>query len=210
MRLPKRKWLRLIIAGLMVAFVVATTAAIIIYQYGQTDHAAPADVIIILGGGTLGDGEPSPSTARRVRHGAALYRQGLAPYVLCTGAITQHHPKSEARACADAIQPQGVPASAILMEEVSTSTEENAIEARKVMDQYGLKTAVLVTDNFHMLRAEMLFHRQNIVVKLSPAQVTTGPLEWWLAVFDSYREVGALAWYEVKTALGLPSTSTKF
>ena len=98
----------------------------------------------------------------------------------------------------------------VLKWKVSTNTEENAIEARKVMDQYGLKSAVLVTDNFHMLRAEMLFHREHIVVKLSPAQVTAGPLEWWLAVFNSYREVGALAWYEVKTALGLPSTSTRF
>jgi uncharacterized SAM-binding protein YcdF (DUF218 family) len=195
---------------LLIGFIVATAAAAYIYQYGQADHAAAADVIVILGGGTLPDGSPSPATTRRVEHAVALYRKGLAPYLICTGGYTQQHPKSEGRACADLAHQEGVPSSAILMEEVSTSTEENAVEARKVMAAHGFKTALLVTDNFHMLRAEMLFHRQGISVILSPAQVTTGPLEAWRAVIDTYREVGALGWYGLKTALGLPNTSTRF
>jgi uncharacterized SAM-binding protein YcdF (DUF218 family) len=210
MRLPKARWFRVLIGGLIVVYGLATAAAMVVYQYGQADHAAAADVIIVLGAGTLKDGSPSPATIRRTRHAAALYHNGLAPYLLCTGTYTQQHPKSEAQACAEVAQKEGVPISAIVMEENSASTEENAIEARKIMDQRGFKSAVLVTDNFHMLRAEMLFKRQSIPVFLSPAQVTSGPLDWWLAVFNSYREVGALAWYEVKTALGLPYTSTRF
>ncbi len=189
---------------------LATAAAVTIYEYGQTDHAAAADLIVVLGGGTQSDGSPSPATLRRTQHAAALYREGFAPYILCTGAYTHQHPKSEAQACSEVAQKEGVPASAILMEERSTSTEENAIESRKVMDQYGFRTALIVTDNFHMLRAEMLFKKQGIPVFLSPAQATAGPLEWWWAVYNTYREVGALVWYEVKTALGLPYTSSGF
>src|SRR5204863_6108625 len=121
------------------------------------------------------------ATVRRTQHAAALYHQGLAPYILCTGTYTQQHPKSEARACSEVAQREGVPASAIVLEEQSASTEENAIEARKVMDQRGFKSAVLVTDNFHILRAEMLFKKQELTVSVSPAQVTAGPLEWWFA-----------------------------
>jgi uncharacterized SAM-binding protein YcdF (DUF218 family) len=209
-RFPKSRWVRLVIVSLLIGYALATAAAITVYQYGQPDHAAPADVIIVLGGGTQKDGSASPATVRRAQHAAALYHKGLAPYVLCTGTYTQQHPKTEAQACADVAEQNGVPASAIVMEERSASTEENAIETRKVMDERGFKTAVLVTDNFHVLRAEMLFKRQGIPVFVSPAEATTGTLDWWSAAFGSYREVGALAWYEVKTALGLPYTSTGF
>jgi uncharacterized SAM-binding protein YcdF (DUF218 family) len=206
----RRRLFRFLFSFLLVGFLGTTAAAAYIYQYGQADHTAAADVIIILGGGTLSDGSPSPATTRRVEHAVALYQKGLASFLICTGGYTQQHPKSEGRACADLAHQKGVPSSAILTEEVSTSTEENAIEARKVMAAHGFKTALLVTDNFHMLRAEMLFHRQGVSVILSPAQVTAGPLEGWRAVVDTYREVGAFGWYGIKTALGLPNTSTRF
>lgn len=206
----RRRFLHLLIAFLLVGFIVATAAALYIYQYGQADHAAAADVIVVLGGGTFSDGSPSPATTRRVEHAVALYQKGLAPYLICAGGYTQQHPKSEAQACADLARQKGVPDSAILMEEVSTSTEENAIEVRKVMVAHGFKMALLVTDNFHMLRAEMLFHRQGVNVILSPAQATTGSLEAWRAIPDTYREVGAFVWYALKTALGLPYTNSRF
>jgi uncharacterized SAM-binding protein YcdF (DUF218 family) len=205
----RRRWVRLLIAALAVVFVLVTALAVYVYNYGQADHSARADVIVILGGGTEEDGSASPATTRRVIHAAALYQRGLAPWVLCTGGYTGNHPQSEARACANLAQQAGVPATAILMEENSGSTEENAIETRKVMDTRNLKTALVVSDNFHLYRAEMLFHVYGMTVFMSPAQLTSGPLEWWWAVFDSYREAAALTWYVFKTALGLPFTSTK-
>jgi uncharacterized SAM-binding protein YcdF (DUF218 family) len=205
----RRRWVRFLIAALAVVFVLGTALAVYVYNYGQADHAAKADVIVILGGGTEADGSASPATTRRVLHGAALYQRGLAPWLLCTGGYTGDHPQSEARACADLAQREGVPVAAILMEENSASTEENAIETRKVMESHNLKTALVVSDNFHLYRAEMLFHLYGITVFMSPAQVTSGPLEWWWAVYDSYREAAALSWYVFKTALGLPLTSTR-
>lgn len=178
-----------------------------VYQYGQPDRAAPADVIIILGAGTRPNGAPTAAYYRRIRHGVALYEAGLAPYVLCTGGYTARHPKSEARACADVVRDLGVPEHAILLEEISRSTEENAIEARRMMDGLGLHTAILVSDNFHLLRAEWIFRDYGIPVALSPAQATTGPLYWRTALSNTAREVAALGWYALKGALGLPNTN---
>ncbi len=205
----RRRWVRFLLGAVAVVLALATALAVYAYNYGQADHAARADVIVILGGGTDEDGSASPATTRRVIHAAALYQRGLAPWVLCTGGYTGNHPQSEARACADLAQTKGVPATAILLEENSTSTEENAIETRKVMQARNLKTALVVSDNFHLYRAEMLFHVYGMTVFMSPAQITSGPLEWWRAVFDSYREAAALTWYVFKSALGLPLTSTK-
>ncbi len=208
-RLLQRRWFRVLIVVLAVGYILVTIGALFIYEYGQADHEIPSDVIVVLGGGTKPDGSPSASTIRRTQHGAALYHRGLAPYILCTGTYTQRHPKSEAQACAEVAQQEGVPASAILMEERSSTTEENAIEARKVMDAHRLKTALLVSDNYHLLRASMLFERQGVAVALSPAQVTTGPLDWPEAVLDSYREVGALGFYVLRIALGFAPASTQ-
>jgi uncharacterized SAM-binding protein YcdF (DUF218 family) len=204
-----RRLTRLIVIALAVAVAAPTLLAVYVYQYGQADRAAPADVIIILGAGTRPSGAPSPGHTRRIRHGVALYQEGLAPWILCTGGYTDRHPNSEAHACATLARNLGVPDSAILLEENSSSTEENAIEARRVMDEHGLETAIVVSDNYHLLRAELLFGAQGIPVTVSPAQATAGPLYWRTALTNMYREVAALGWYVFKTALGLPHTSLK-
>jgi uncharacterized SAM-binding protein YcdF (DUF218 family) len=200
---------RLLIIAMISVIVIPTMLALYIYQYGQVDQASSADTIVVLGAGISSGGVASPATARRVRHAVALYKKGLAPSIICTGGFSRRYPKSEAQACSDLAQRQGVPSAAILLEERSTSTEENAIETRKIMDARGLKTALVVSDNFHLLRAEILFNAQGIRTIVSPAQITSGPLAWWRIVQSSYREVLALAWYGVKTVLGLPYTNTK-
>jgi len=96
----------------------------VIYALGQTDHAAPADVIVILGGGVFQDGTPSSAEIRRAQHAAALFRRGLSPLILCTGGYdSPRHTISEAAACAELLQAAGLPSSAIMIEEQSQSTE---------------------------------------------------------------------------------------
>ncbi|MCC7206546.1 MAG: YdcF family protein [Anaerolineae bacterium] len=202
--LPRLRWALLILALLAL---LPVALGLYIYEYGQADRATSADVIIILGAGTRPNGAPTAAYTRRIRHGVALYNAGLAPYVLCTGGYTDRHPTSEARACVNLARDLGVPDRAILFEEISRSTEENAIEARRVMDERRLRTAILVSDNFHLLRAEWIFRDQGILVALSPAQATVGPLYWRTAVSNTAREVAALGWYAIKGVLGLPYTN---
>ena len=190
---------------------IASGYAAYIYQYGQTDRAAPADAIIVLGGGVHRDGSASAAQRRRSEHGAALYKRGLAPYIICTGGYdTPRHVKSEAAVCIELLTDLGVPANAILFEDRSMSTEENAIEAHKVMREHNLTTAILVSDNFHLMRAEMLFRAEGVPVFVSPAQVTSGPLSLKWILFGSYREVTAMIWQVGKQALRLPYTNTPF
>ena len=206
----RQRWIRILIVLSALVLLLCTAGAIYIYSYGQADHAQQADIIIVLGAGTERDGAATDGTIRRVEHGAVLYQKGLAPYILCTGGFVSNPRKSEASACRDVLLVTGVPENAILMEENSNSTEENAIEARKVMQERQFATAVLVTDNFHILRAEMLFHIQGITVYPSPAQITSGTLDlYWVVVF-TYREVGAFIWHGLKSALHLPYTHSPF
>jgi uncharacterized SAM-binding protein YcdF (DUF218 family) len=201
----RRLW-RIALVGLAAAFLLPTLCALAIYQYGQTDRAAPAEVLVVLGAGTRPSGAPSATHVRRIQHAAALYEQGYAPFVLCTGGYTARHPKSEGRACADYLLELGLPAEAILLEERSRSTEENAIEAAAVMAARGWTRALLVSDSYHLLRAELMFRAQGLVVSSSPAQVTSGPLSWRSVYSNFYRELAALGWWAVKSALGLQVT----
>lgn len=171
----------------------------IIVTYGDRDHARPADVIVVLGGGTVG-------TARRTLHAAALYHEGIAPAIICTGARVENEHISEAARCARTAMRAGVPQDAILLEEISRSTEENAIETTALMRAHGWQTAVVVSDDYHLWRAQLLFEAEGVTAWTSPAQITTGALPLREEVWSVLREVAAVAWYAGKTALGLPYT----
>ncbi|HVO44551.1 MAG TPA: YdcF family protein [Aggregatilineales bacterium] len=199
-----RRWLaRWLAIVFLILFLAASAFAVFVYAYGGTDRAQPADVIIILGAGTNADGTPTMPQIRRVRHGVALYQKGLAPRLLCTGGFTREHPVSEAATCVALARAGGVPESAILREDVSTTTQENAIEARTVMTAHDLHTAILVSDRAHLFRAEWLFHHYGMDVFVSPAQATQGPLPIFEAVTGSYYESGAIVWDRFRILVGM-------
>ncbi len=165
----------------------ALMLAVIIVRYGTSDRARPADVIVVLGGGEAG-------TTRRALHGAALYRAGYAPYVLCTGGAITPGGDTEAAHCAQVMSVEGVPAAAVWREDVSRSTAENARATAALMAAQGWRDAVLVSDDFHLWRARWLFERQGVRVYPSPAQRTTGPLSAGEEFYAVLRELAAWSW----------------
>ncbi|HLY27903.1 MAG TPA: YdcF family protein [Aggregatilineales bacterium] len=200
---------RTVIILLIAAFVAFNALAGVVYSYGQTDRAAPSDVIVILGAGVHPDGSPTQAHMRRVAHAITLYRQGLAPYLLCTGGYDRPSDvKTEAETCVELLELAQVPSRAILREDLSTSTEENAIQAHKVIAAHDLKSAILVSDNYHLLRATILFQMYGMSVSTSPAQASMGPIDWKRGVFSAYREVLALGWLAGKSLLHLPFART--
>jgi uncharacterized SAM-binding protein YcdF (DUF218 family) len=197
-----RRWLwRALLLLLALGIMSVGGLALIIVRYGAADRARPADVIIVLGGGATG-------TDRRARHAAALYAQGYAPYVLCAGNLPViDAPYNEAQWCAQVAQQHGVPAAAIVLEERSRSTEENAIEAAAIMSARGWQDAILVSDDFHLFRAMILFRAHHTRVWPSPAQATTeGGLTLREESLAVLREIAALGWHAGKSLLGLPYT----
>ena len=203
-RYRRRQWwrwtLRLIAitggAGITVLLVLCA----VIVRYGATDHAHSADVIVVLGGGEEG-------TTRRALHGAALYAQGRAPVLVCSGGTTRSGAISEAERCQQVAAAHGVPLTAIVVEQSSLSTEQNAIAVATLARSYGWQTALLVSDDYHLWRAHWLFEREGLPNWTSPAQVTTGALPPLSKTRSVLREAAAIGWYAAKTLLGLPITN---
>jgi len=186
----------------LLGFVLAATVI------GEQDSAEPADIIIVLGSGLRKDGRPGPALLRRSRHGAALWHEGFAPLLFCAGGQSEYYPRTEAQACREILMAAGVLEEAILLEESSRSTEENAIYSKQLLDRLGLSRIVLVSDSFHMLRARWLFQKQGIEPFASPvpADRLRDPRDYPAALT---REFIAFNWQLIKDLFGIPWTHVK-
>ncbi len=174
--------------------------------YGFQDRAQPADAIVVLGSRVYPGARPGPSLTRRALHAAALYAQGLAPRIVCTGGQGDPGEPSEAQVACRLIAAQGVPPQALLLEDRSRSTEENALYSAALLAPLGARRVIVVSDSYHLYRADVLFRRAGLEPVSSPAGGLAARLFWAERYYRGTRELAALAWYWGKTALGLPQT----
>jgi uncharacterized SAM-binding protein YcdF (DUF218 family) len=153
-----------------------------------TDYPASA-AIIVLGGGIevpqpgWRDDPDLSGAADRVWFGARLYRAGKAPLVVLSGGTLDQSPgaQSEASAMATFIEDLGVPASALLLEDQSRTTSENAINTIALLHERGINEAFLVTSAMHMPRALGVFRKLGLNVIAAPTDFeAVPPLGPWL------------------------------
>jgi uncharacterized SAM-binding protein YcdF (DUF218 family) len=140
-----------------------------------SDPLVKSDVIVAVSG----DNGPRTETAVK------LWKQGLAPLLLFSGASLDPDSVSSAELMKrDAIR-LGVPAEAILLEPDSTTTDENAHLVAQLMTDKGMHTAILVTSPYHQRRASILFARAFVPAGLSfrnhPAEDPAWDADrWWM------------------------------
>lgn len=149
--------------------------------------SAAFDAIVVAGAGVMPDGTPSRPLRGRVVRAVELYRLGLAPRVLMTGGVGRN-PPAESVVAAQLARTLGVSESALLLDERSRTTEENAIETARLLGRDA--RILLVTDRFHVLRAERVFRRH--VASVTGVGSVCHP---WPRFRGAMREVLAVAGY---------------
>ena len=159
--MPSSRTKRIVLTLVALAVIISVALATVLLAYGSQDRVRPADVIIVLGAGEI-------MTVNRTDHGVALYHQGIAPWLLCSGGYRGANGIAEAELCAERAERAGVPASAIVLEPESRSTQQNAQNAAAIMRDRGWQSAVVVSVAI-LLRARWLFGREDITVWTSPA-----------------------------------------
>lgn len=157
------------LALLATALWALTVAAI--HLYGRRDEARRADAIVVLGAAQY-DGRPSPVLRSRLDHAIALYRDGQARTIIMTGGVGPGDTVSEAVVGRRYAVRQGVPAEAILTERRGLSTLESMEAVAALMRAREMKSAVLVSDPFHMLRLKLLSVRVGIHGYTSPTRTS--------------------------------------
>lgn len=128
-----------------------------------------ADAIVVLGGYLRPPAGARPLDLKdsidRLWTGARLYRAGKAPLILLTGGNVIYDdpiPVSEASAARDVLIDWGIPSQAILIEEKSQNTRENAVFTAPIVESHHAKRLLLVTSAFHMPRAAAIFRRAGL------------------------------------------------
>jgi len=139
--------------------------------------------LVVLGCRPLwsNDGDLKGALGRRVR--TAWERRGAGDaWFLVSGGRTWGG-VVEADAMADALARAGVPRGSILRERCSLTTRDNARLSAAILRRIGVSKITLVTCEWHMARAAMLFRRAGVEPDLLPAPTpaTTPLLRWYRA-----------------------------
>lgn len=138
-----------------------------------------ADAIVVLGGGHYdgwmerGSVDPDDLRHSRLAAGARAWLAGRAPSIILSGGGGGRGP-SEAETMAAAIAKAGIPASALMLEQGSDNTRDNARLTAALARRHGMRKILLVTSSVHMPRASLLF--RNAGAEVVPVPVPEGKL----------------------------------
>lgn len=190
------------IVTLAIFFVAALTpASNIIGQHVvvQPAAAAPAAAIVVLGAGQLGRALLSDESMLRLIHGIELYKSGLAPIIVLSGAADSDSSSSEVSLRAKLAVTMGIPPDAILREGTANTTREESLHISATLRQRHANSILLVTDSLHMRRAMYVFERTGLRVQPSisadyPSAVVSAKDRLWLTM-RIVEETGALLYY---------------
>ena len=149
------------------------------WQYLPPDEIPPAEVIVLLGGGTAPVEYPRQivevnSGGDRVIYAAWLYHQGKAPHILVSGGMLDWSERGSSPAVEMAVllKMLGVPDQAMWLEAESRNTYENAVNSARILQEKGIQRILLVTSAAHMPRAVRLFEAQGLEVVPLPTDFT--------------------------------------
>jgi uncharacterized SAM-binding protein YcdF (DUF218 family) len=107
----------------------------------------------------------------RIKHALVLFRQGRVRSLILTGGVGEGMRLAESAVARDYLLAAGVPGDRIFIEARSHTTRQNLIEARKLMQQHRLKSALIVSDPFHMKRASVM--AKDLSIKAQPSSTPT-------------------------------------
>ncbi len=157
------------------------------FRYLPPNPIPQADAIVVLGGATRPRIPPRPwievnEAGDRPLYGAKLYKEGFAPLLLFSGGRVTWRGGvggSEAADMAELAIAMGVPKSAIIEEDSSLNTYENAVNVKQILLQKNIQKILLVTSATHMPRSYSIFKKQGIDAIPVPTDFvfTDNPLE---------------------------------
>ncbi len=170
---PSRLGNRLIGGTLIALLLVWAASAGAVLIWGARDGARASDAIVVLGAAQY-VGRPSPVLRARLDHALKLWQRGLAPRLIFTGGTGAGDTTSEAAVSRVYAMRHGVPDTAILLENEGRTTRESLAAVSAIMRARQLRTAILVSDPFHMLRLRVLSTQYGVDASTSPT--TTSPI----------------------------------
>ena len=186
------------------------------YRYAPAD-AAGADVIVLLGGGTVRDvplppgwsGQLHDVAAQRLLAAYALHRRTGLP-ILASGGEVLSGEGRESRYMRDILVSLGMDGMKVILEDRSLNTTENAQFTAEILKGKGFVKPLLVTSAFHMPRSVKNFERAGVKALPYPvgyysSRTYQSNLLSWVPTYSAMRGTGLA----LKEYLGLAVLTVK-
>jgi uncharacterized SAM-binding protein YcdF (DUF218 family) len=164
------------------ALVWLASLALVLFA-GSRPVLRTADAIIVLGAAQY-NGRPSPVLKARLDYALHLYERGFAPRLIVTGGVGSGDTVSEGEVARRYLLGAGVADTAIFAERTGTTSSESIAGAAALMRDQGLRTALIVSDSYHMVRLQLLARRAGIEAYRAPAPA--GPIDRSAGVWRRY------------------------
>ena len=172
------KFIKVLVAFALISGLLYVGHGFILEKAGRylyyKDEIKPADVIVVLAG----------EETERVEYGVKLFKEGWARkdrIILAGGPLVWKY--TWASLMKEHAKYLGVPKKAILLEDKSRNTEEDARFTKEILNKYGYKSCILVTSPYHSRRATKIFRKimgDKIIVISAPAEKSWFSFdEWW-------------------------------
>ena len=158
---------------------------------------------------TQREAEPGFATQLRCAHAAWLFHHWKRLPIIVSGGTGEAGDPPIAELMRRQLLAAGVPDALIQVEGRSQTTHENAVETARILRPKGVSRIALVTEGFHMPRAESCFRRQGFDVTPAPCAYRTFeltrltdfllPRRWAIQTNeDALHEWLGLFWYKLR------------
>ncbi len=193
----ERNWLANLLTIVGMGFGQVLMIALHVLTFGSTDYRRDADVAIVLGAKVFSDGSLSLALSDRLDTAAEFFREGRVRFVLVSGA-TGVEGINEATAMRGYLIEAGLPADRLLVDPDGVNTLATARNARRLMAEHRLTSALVVSHYFHLARCKLLFEEQGIAAVTVPARMSRRLL---LEPYYFARECVGYLWYALTRPL---------
>jgi vancomycin permeability regulator SanA len=191
--------LRFVLGGLVISALVVVGTAFRVWQVAREDDRTHADMAVVLGAAQY-NGVPTDVLKARLEHAKRLYDQGVVKYIATTGGRQPGDEYTEGEAGKIWLVDNGVPDDRVLEigegNDTLGSIHALAVTAR----ERQLKTAVIVSDPWHSLRARSMAEDEGLEAWPSPTRSGPNVQTRETQLFYIRRETGALLYYHLMKA----------
>lgn len=168
MNVKKRRLIKLLVAILLAGSVYITFLHTKIHTFSHREVLKKADYLIILGARVKGN-VPSLALQYRIDEAANYLKENPMTIVIVSGGKGPGEDITEAAAMQTELIAQGIESSRIIIEDQSTTTEEN-IKYSKQLIPADKEKGLLVTNDFHIYRAVKIAEQYDLDIGGIPAK----------------------------------------
>lgn len=127
-----------------------------------------ADAVVVLTGGN-----------GRIEEGLRLFKEGKGMYLIISGVegrsdLNRIFPGRDLKSTVDTAR--------IILDIESRSTADNAVNVKRIVEEKGLNSLILVTSNYHMKRAFTIFRKamkSEVEIYRHPVKGPNFKDDWW-------------------------------